>query len=305
MAGATNDGNGDTKTYTKTLPSFIGDIDDDGISEILTGNTFATSNTANNKGASLLGGALPGGAVISAFAMPGNPIGGIIVKGGKNPGGSLRTTQTNEHGEFEFAGMEKGNYSISAEVTYYLDDETIVTVGDDEEDDSDGMADRKGWDGTVKGGSKINAMEDNSASTKKTSAQDHNSSRSNKTASVVDNNPGDGITAKSIVNTTKSNTKDFLVPLDELDQLLNADKTVSTSAIKAIKENSRLLRSSYQKMENSLQNNGDVEKTANEADTNFAVLLGSVGKLGQRYNSISNVLKTKHDTAKNSVGNIR
>jgi hypothetical protein len=305
MAGATNDGNGDTKTYTKTLPSFIGDIDDDGISEILTGNTFATSNTANNKGASLLGGALPGGAVISACAMPGNPIGGIIVKGGKNPGGSLRTTQTNEHGEFEFAGMEKGNYSISAEVTYYLDDETIVTVGDDEEDDSDGMADRKGWDGTVKCGSKIIPMEDNSASTKKTSAQDHNSSRSNKTASVVDNNPGDGITAKSIVNTTKSNTKDFLVALDELDQLLNADKTVSTSAIKAIKENSRLLRSSYQKMENSLQNNGDVEKTANEADTNFAVLLGSVGKLGQRYNSISNVLKTKHDTAKNSVGNIR
>ena len=148
-------------------------------------------------------------------------------------------------------------------------------------------------------------MEDNSSSTKKSSAQDHNSSRSNKTASVVDNNPGDGTTAKSIVNTTKSNTKDFLVALDELDGLLNTDKTASASAIQAIKENSRSLRSSYQRMENSFQNTSDAEKAAMAADTDFAVLLGSVGKLGQRYNSISNVLKTKHDTAKNSVGNIR
>jgi hypothetical protein len=107
------------------------------------------------------------------------------------------------------------------------------------------------------------------------------------------------------VNTTKSNTKDFLVSLDELDGLLNADKTLSASIIQTIKKNSRSLRSSYQRMENSLQNTGDAEKAANEADTDFAVLLGSVDKLGQRYNSISNVLKTKHDTAKNSVGNIR
>jgi len=93
--------------------------------------------------------------------------------------------------------------------------------------------------------------------------------------------------------------------LDELDELLNADKTTSLSAIQAIKENSRVLRSSYQKLENSLQSSGDVEKAVNDADTNFVVLLGSLGKLGQHYNSISNVLKTKHDTAKNSVGNIR
>jgi hypothetical protein len=95
------------------------------------------------------------------------------------------------------------------------------------------------------------------------------------------------------------------VSLDELDGLLNADKTASASDIRVAKENSRIVRSSYQTLENSLQNTGDTEKAANEADTDFAVLLGSVSKLGQRYNSISNVLKTKHDTAKNSVGNIR
>jgi len=299
-----NADNSSSQSYTKNLPVLIGDIDNDGISEILTGNSFgATNNSGKNKGASLLGGALPGGAVISsALAMPGTPIGGIIVKGGRNPGGSFRTTQTNEHGEFEFKGMEKGNYLISTELNYYIDDETVVTVNDD---DNDGVTNRKGWDGTVKGGSKINAEENIVQSNNKSGAQDHNSSRSNKTASIADNNPGDGTTAKSIVNTTKSNTKDFLVSLDELDHLLNADKTASTAAIRITKENSRLLRNSIHELENRLQNTGNIEKAANETDTNFAILLGSVNKLGQRYSSISNVLKTKHDTAKNSVGNIR
>jgi hypothetical protein len=304
MADATNGGNGGSRSYTKDLPIFIGDMDNDGISEILTGNTFAASNVIG-QGASLLGGALPGGAVISAFARPGNPIGGIIVKGGKNPGGSFRTTQTNEHGEFEFTDMEKGSYSILAEVTYYMDDETIVTVSDEEDADADGATDRKGWDGTVKGGSKTDAAKDNSSSTQKSSVQDHNSSRSNKSASIADNNSGDGTAQRSIVNTTKSNTKDFLFALDELDQLLDADKTTSASTIRTVKENSLLLRSSIDEQENSLENTGDVEKATMAADTNFAILLGSVNKLGQRYNSISNVLKTKHDTAKNSVGNIR
>jgi hypothetical protein len=302
MADGTNGGG--SKSYIKELPIFIGDIDDDGVSEILTGNTFAVSN-AIGQGASLLGGALPGGGVVSALARPGNPIGGIIVKGGKNPGGSFRTTQTNEHGEFEFTSMEKGDYSILAEVTYYMDDETIVTVGDEEDVDDDGAIERKGWDGTVKGGSKTDASKDNNTSTQKSSVQDHNSSRSNKSASIADNNSGDGTAQRSIVNTTKSNTKDFLFALDELDQLLDADKTTSASTIRTVKENSLLLRSSIDEQENSLENTGDVEKATMAADTNFAILLGSVNKLGQRYNSISNVLKTKHDTAKNSVGNIR
>jgi hypothetical protein len=319
MANATNGRNNNSKSYTKELPIFIGDMDNDGISEILTGNAFAASNVIG-QGASILGGALPGGAVISAFARPGNPIGGIIVKGGRNPGGSLRTTQTNEQGEFEFTGMEKGNYSISTEVVYYMNDETIVTVGEDGDDNNDvsaerkgwdgsvkggsktevkvdeGLAARKGWDGSVKGGSKMNVVEDNSASVK-SSAQHRNSSRSNKTASLVDNSAGDA-TSKSIVNTTKSNTKDFLIALDELEQLLNADKTTSASAIHTVKENSRSLRSSYQKMENSFQNTVDIERAAIEADTHLAVLLASINTLGQRYNSISNVLKTKHDAVK-------
>lgn len=49
----------------------------------------------------------------AAMAKPGNPIGGIIVKGGKNPGGSFITTTTNPNGEFEFTANEAGNYRFS------------------------------------------------------------------------------------------------------------------------------------------------------------------------------------------------
>ncbi len=45
--------------------------------------------------------------------VAGNPIGGIIVKGGKNPGGSLRTMTTNNKGEFELKGLEAGDYKFT------------------------------------------------------------------------------------------------------------------------------------------------------------------------------------------------
>lgn len=44
-----------------------------------------------------------------AFSQ-GNPIGGIIVKGGKNPGGSMMTVTTDNNGEFEFTIRKAGNY---------------------------------------------------------------------------------------------------------------------------------------------------------------------------------------------------
>jgi hypothetical protein len=66
------------------LPIYTADTDGDGIQEIVIGNELAS-----------LGGALPGGAVISAALRPGNPIGGLNIKGGKNPGGFYRK-QTNQ-----------------------------------------------------------------------------------------------------------------------------------------------------------------------------------------------------------------
>jgi hypothetical protein len=52
------------------------------------------------------------------------------VKGGKNPGGQMRTAGTNSFGEFEFTNWEEGNYTITAELNYVIADETIVSTGD-------------------------------------------------------------------------------------------------------------------------------------------------------------------------------
>ena len=44
---------------------------------------------------------------------PGNPIGGIVVKGGKNPGGQLLTIVADDQGSFELNNLEKGVYEFS------------------------------------------------------------------------------------------------------------------------------------------------------------------------------------------------
>ncbi|MBL7737037.1 MAG: hypothetical protein JNL51_16395 [Chitinophagaceae bacterium] len=49
----------------------------------------------------------------SSVARPGSPIGGIIVKGGKNPGGNWIKVISDNNGEFEFNGLEAGNYKFT------------------------------------------------------------------------------------------------------------------------------------------------------------------------------------------------
>ena len=93
--------------------------------------------------------------------------------------------------------------------------------------------------------------------------------------------------------------------MDDLDQLLNSDKNGSASAIRTTKESSRLLRKSINQLENNLQNEGSMERASNAVDTDFAVLVGSVNKLGRQYTTISNVLKTKHDIAMNAIRNMK
>jgi hypothetical protein len=135
---------------------------------------------------------VPGGSVVSAAMRPGTPIGGIIVKGGKNPGGVLRTTQTNEDGEFEFSNLEAGNYIVTLEQELLLDNETTVTVGNRAQDHNSSRSNKTA--------SMIANDPDNGTTgnkTKAAQAQDHNSSRSNKTSSIVADDDGNGNTAKN------------------------------------------------------------------------------------------------------------
>lgn len=80
-----------------------------------TGRALAvdTPNTARQTPGTTFGGKVNQGlheAGSSVAQRPGNPIGGIIVKGGKNPGGSMMTAITDNTGQFELTIRKAGNY---------------------------------------------------------------------------------------------------------------------------------------------------------------------------------------------------
>jgi hypothetical protein len=258
--------------FTKILNQSIADIDGDGSAETVIGNDVPE-------------GSVPPGAMM----RPGGPIGGIIVKGGKNPGGNLRSVQTNDNGEFAFNRLEAGNYRFLVQQKIVIADESVVVL------ESKASA-RKGWDGTVKGGSIV--------------AESMVTERKGWDGTVK----GGSIAAESMVTerkgwdgTVKGNGKmisEYITTLNELDQLLTVDNKSPRADIRVAKENSARLRDAIQQLDSN-SNNVDTKNAMMKADTNFAILLGSVNRLGSEYRPIANTLKTKHDTAKNSVGNIR
>jgi hypothetical protein len=242
-----------SRAFVKTLPLYFntGNATDQPV--LLAGNHG--SNTA------------PGPA-----AKPGNPIGGIIVKGGKNPGGQMRQLQTNNFGEFEYTGLEAGSYSITAEYEIHINDQTIIEVGNT---DNDSITTR---------------------------AQDHNSSRSNKTASSVAPNPEEGTSTSS-----KVQVNSLLQTVLETEELLNKDNISNKTGINTSRSNIKNLQNALFDLQRALNNNDRVtiQTAAAVVERQMQVLQSSLLNLGSGYTSISNVLKTKHDTVKNSINNVR
>lgn len=64
----------------------------------------------------------------SQRVLPGNPIGGIIVKGGKNPGGNFITTTTDDNGWFEWPGLKAGDYTLTIIQTVGFNDEVPASL---------------------------------------------------------------------------------------------------------------------------------------------------------------------------------
>lgn len=226
VAAAEEEGIWSPRSNIKAIPVGVGDLDGDGSPDLVGGN-LALAAAAREKlkqrfengdipagEQRLLGGALPGGAVVSAMMRPGNPIGGISVKGGKNPGGQTMTRQTNEDGEFEFTNLEAGQYQFTVEQRFYIEDETLVGVGagsrvqdhnsSRSNKSASGLAPDPGSEG---GGSKV---------------QDHNSSRSNKSSSAMAGGTGEKLTAsKGDVKLTASQNSQSLRTISVLADLDN------------------------------------------------------------------------------------
>ncbi|MBI5372827.1 MAG: carboxypeptidase regulatory-like domain-containing protein [Sphingobacteriales bacterium] len=202
------------RSNIKMIPVGVADLDGDGAPDLVGGN-IAVAAAEREKlkqkfqdgdipegQQRLLGGALPGGAVISAMLSPGNPIGGLTIKGGKNPGGNVQSRTTNENGEFEFTNLDAGQYLFTVEQRLYIEDETFVPVGGSRVQDHNSSRSNKSSSGIApdpdgSGGNKV---------------QDHNSSRSNKSASTMAGNEGQDGQAerKGIVKITASQNSQSL-----------------------------------------------------------------------------------------------
>lgn len=144
-----------TDAIRQRLNVATGDLDGDGEAEFLIGNGFADesgavawqdgqnpkqtpkSPTWQHPGTVTITARTQGGGLPPAepgtieAARPGNPIKGIIVKGGRNPGGDIIVnSRTNSQGEFEFPGLEPGNYRFTAEVSFMLHDVADIDLFD-------------------------------------------------------------------------------------------------------------------------------------------------------------------------------
>ncbi|MDO9595007.1 MAG: hypothetical protein Q7J19_08440 [Lutibacter sp.] len=294
------------------------------------------AGSALSQGASLLGGALPGGAVISAAVSsysPGDPIPGLDVKLLKESSDRENTSKTNEKGQFEFTGLSQGNYTLSSTFHFDIDGSIPVSL----------WLSKKGYD-YYKAQSDMNKTTDEppiketeenkpknneNAKEKKglnavnvktnksdAGAKDTSDETQRKGGNRIETLEQDGSEKldKSALTTAIINLQDFKNSLADVDKLKQKDKRQSIASSKITPQINNV-RNRISQLENSLKNIGlmgkttpalnDLDAKLNAMDNDFFSLLENLGQMGDQYSSISNVLKTKHDTAKNSVGNIR
>lgn len=207
---------------------------------------------------------VPGGGVVSAAAMPGDPIPGLDVKLSKKSTGHLETSTTSEDGEFAFDEVDAGDYRVEISQPLLLATQVDVNVG------AQGKA------------------------------QDHNSSRSNKTASSIAPDPGarsgkpnrSEAVLKSILITADMDgdgvyESDMSTRLSD-DVTLYADGTANAPQQKAGVSTSR----SNIRTRGQLTDKGDG-------------LFISYGTAVINEKQVPVQIVYRHETAKNSVANIR
>ncbi|HEY6504296.1 MAG TPA: hypothetical protein VIZ28_10005 [Chitinophagaceae bacterium] len=317
------------RSNIKILRLVAADVDGDGTPEMATAAPYT-----------------PGGENTGPAMKPGNPIGGLTIKGGKNPGGNLTMVQTDGNGEFEYTDLEAGDYTFTVEQRIFIEDETFVSLGGNTTRSQDHNSSRSNKtnsgianDPGNGGGTKV--QDHNSSRSNKTSSvisngpgngggaksQDHNSSRSNKTNSGIANDPGNGDATNTgpvkwiapealqrTVNTSRSNIKNILASLDKLEEQLDNDASADRYLVNTSRsniKNQRMaiydLRETISDMQYMDKNDAmdEISDKATAMNTQFLALQETLKAMGRQYTTVSNVLKTKHDTAMNSIRNMK
>lgn len=259
----------------------IADLDGDGAPEAAINNSHSniknlrvSSGDVNGDGKAEL---IVGSSISSAAMKPGDPIPDIDVSIKKKNANTEKRIMQNENGRLTVIGpdMEPDMYTMTVSTNIIINDETIIFLGSDNDDQrSEGI--------------------------KQTMQQQVRSSATEIT--------------KAAINNSHSNIKNMIAALEEADQKLNDDHTNTKATINTTRSNIKGHQKILTDLDQTLDQLESIEKgkvmevlqqKISSMDAQFIALQKALNNMGAQYNTISNVLKTKHDTVKNSINNIR
>lgn len=267
----------------------MADVDGDGVAEAIINtsrsnikNLAVSAGDVDSDGISelVVGNMIPGGNILSSARKPGDPIPDIDITLKKKNGGAEKQLSPGENGRMKIIGpdMDPDTYTMTVSTNIFIDDQTIIVLGNDQEERYDQRS--KGVKQTMQQQVKWMAPE----------------------------------ATQTAINTSHSNIKNILVTLDEIDQRLAKDKEALKATINTTRSNIKGHQKALNDLDQTLNALEAMDKTKATSllqekmttiDKQFISLQESLNDAGKQYTTVSNVLKTKHDTVKNSIGNIR